>query len=51
MKHSRIITEDVDNVVRDSIQIEARGIILANDVHSSTLITHDLHVKKKLNSK
>ena len=46
MKHSRIITEDLVNVVRDSIQTEASGISLANDIHSSTLITHDLHVKK-----
>ena len=46
MKHSRIITEDLVKVVRDSSQTEARGISLANDIHSSTLITHDLHVKK-----
>ena len=48
MKHSRIITEDLVNVVRDSIQTEARGISLANDIHSSTLISHDLHVKKEI---
>lgn len=47
MKHSRIITEDLVNAVRDSIQTEARGMSLANDIHCSTLITHDLHVKKK----
>lgn len=47
MKHSRIITEDLVNVVRDNIHTEARGMSLANDVHSSTLITHDLCVKKK----
>lgn len=47
MKHSRIITEDLVNVVRDNIHTEARGMSLANDIHSSTLITHDLCVKKK----
>ena len=41
MKHSRIITEDLVNVVRESIQTEARGMSLANDIHSSNNNNND----------
>ena len=46
-EHSRITTEALVKVVWDSNQSNATGSSLAQDAHSSTLITQDLDIYLK----